>query len=181
VSVVRREERVGNLLRGSDEVLHTPRRSLRRRSLERATTVPDLLTEAQFDELLNLYHRSQRELDVTCGKARRFLVCPTSIAITLAQRETHKDLLVALGREVPKKWLAAERAAELRKENAIDFNTLEELADAEDCDGVSMPGRVSSTGIVCEPETRRTPRGSITASSPMTTTSRSGRRSRRRL
>ena len=40
---------------------------------------------------------------------------------------------------MPKKWLAAERAAEraaeLRKENAIDFNTLEELADTEDCDG----------------------------------------------
>ena len=69
-------------------------------SLERATTVPDLLTEAEFDELLDLYHRSQRELDVTCGKARRFLICPTSIAITLAQRETHKDLLVALGRKV---------------------------------------------------------------------------------
>ena len=39
---------------------------------------------------------------------------------------------------MPKKWLAAERAAELRKENAVDFNTLADLEDTEDCDGMCL-------------------------------------------
>ena len=73
-------------------------------ALERATAVPDLMAQPEFDELLGLYHRSQRELDVTCGRAKRFTICPASIAITLAQRETNKDLLVALGRKVRRCW-----------------------------------------------------------------------------
>ena len=102
--------------------------------LERSTSVPDLLDEAAFAELLGLYNQCQRERDVTSGKARRFTICPVSIAITVGLREENKCILVALGRKVPKKWLAAERAAELRREHAVDFNTLAVLEDSEDCD-----------------------------------------------
>ena len=56
--------------------------------------------QAEFAALLELYHGCQRERDVTCGRARRLTLVPASIAVTLAQRERHKDLLVALGQKV---------------------------------------------------------------------------------
>ena len=40
---------------------------------------------------------------------------------------------------MPKKWLAAERVAELELERAVDFNALAELEDTEDCDGTPLP------------------------------------------
>ena len=69
-------------------------------AIEAKTAVPDLLQKGEYTELLDLYTASQRERDVTHGRARRFTICPASIAVTLAQREKHKDLLVALGRKV---------------------------------------------------------------------------------
>ena len=56
--------------------------------------------QAEFAAVLELYHGCQRERDVTCGRARRLTLVPASIAVTLAQRERHKDLLVALGQKV---------------------------------------------------------------------------------
>jgi hypothetical protein len=69
-------------------------------ALEAKTVVPELLGKGEYTELLDLYNTSQRERDITCGRARRFKICPASIAIQLAQREKHKELLVALGRKV---------------------------------------------------------------------------------
>ena len=51
----------------------------------------------------------------------------------VAQDERHKDVLLALGRPVPKKWLAQERKDALAAEGAVDFNT-NAVLESEDCD-----------------------------------------------
>jgi len=84
-------------------------------------------------------------------KARRFTLLPVRVAAMVAQDEHHKDVLVALGREVPKKWLAQERKDALAAEGAVDFNTnaiLEE--ESEDCDelaGLCFEAELSLIGF----------------------------------
>jgi hypothetical protein len=69
----------------------------------------------------------------------------------VAQDEHHKDVLVALGREVPKKWLAQERKDALAAEGAVDFNTNAILEEgSEDCDelaGLCFEAELSLIGF----------------------------------
>jgi len=51
----------------------------------------------------------------------------------VAQDEKRRDVLIALGRPVPAKWLAQERKDALAVERAVDFNT-EAVLESEDCD-----------------------------------------------
>ena len=87
----------------------------------------------------------------TNAQARRFTLLPVRVAAMVAQDEHHKDVLVALGREVPKKWLLQERKDTLAAEGAVDFNTNAELEEeSEDCDelaGLCFEAELSLIGF----------------------------------
>jgi len=83
--------------------------------------------------MLAAYMEMQRARDPLATTPRRFTLVPVRVAIMVAQDEKRRDVLIALGRPVPAKWLAQERKDALAVERAVDFNT-EAILESEDCD-----------------------------------------------
>ena len=55
----------------------------------------------------------------------------------VAQDEGNKYILLALGKQLPKKWAAAEAREEARAAGGVDFNAESVLEESEDLDGTS--------------------------------------------
>mmetsp|Transcript_103739 Transcript_103739/g.298466 ORF Transcript_103739/g.298466 Transcript_103739/m.298466 type:complete len:726 (-) Transcript_103739:375-2552(-) len=92
------------------------------------------VTHEEWTALLSAYMDMMRSRDALATTARRFTLVPTRVAAMIAQDESNKYILLALGKQLPKKWAAAEAREEARVAGGVDFNAEAILEESEDCD-----------------------------------------------